>query len=157
MPPRPGGPTLSSMRDRHVPLLCGSCRQPLGCQEDICGHCGAPVRRARPSRREVSARHPRARNGPYRVRRAARPHGPVTRRVVADPSWAEDFARRRRERAEAQAHAGQEARELAAAIEADDVRYQRLSRRLEAFGSRLEVVRAEQAGSPAHRALVSHR
>jgi hypothetical protein len=105
----------------------------------------------------VSARHRRARHGPYRIRRAARPHGPAARRVVADPSWAQDFARRRRERAEAQADAKLEARELAAAIEADDAGYRRLSRRLDAFGARLEAVRAEQADSPAHLALVSHR
>jgi len=145
------------MRDRHIPLLCDSCRQPVGCQEDTCDHCGAPVRRARPSRSEVSTRRRRAGHGPYRIRRAARPHGPVTRRVAADPSWAEDFARRRRERAEAQADAKLEARELAAAIEADEAGYRRLSRRLDAFGSRLEAVRSEQADSPAHLALASHR
>jgi len=105
----------------------------------------------------VSSRHQRARHGPQRIRRAARPHGPVTRRVVADPSWAEDFARRRHERAEAHAHARRQTRELAAAIAAEEAGYRRLCRRLDAFGSRIAAVRAEQADSPAHRALVSHR
>jgi hypothetical protein len=105
----------------------------------------------------VSSRHQRTRHGPQRIRRARRPHGPVTRRVVADPAWADAFARRRRERAEARTNAEQEARELAAAIEAGDAGYRRLCRRLDDFGARVEAVRARQAASPAHRALVSRR
>jgi hypothetical protein len=29
------------MRNRHFPRLCGSCRAPMGRQEDTCWHCGA--------------------------------------------------------------------------------------------------------------------
>jgi hypothetical protein len=63
---------------------------------------------------------------------------------VADPRRAEDFARRRRERVEARAHAQHAARDLAAAIDVGDAGYRRLRRRLDDFGTRLEVVRASQ-------------
>jgi hypothetical protein len=127
----------------------------MGCQEDTCDRCGAHLRRAH---RGPSSWHQLPRHGPERVRRAgAHRRGPVTQRVVADPAWADDFARRRREHAEGRAHAAEDARELATAIEAGDATYGRLSRRLDDFGARVDVVRARQADSPAHRALVSHR
>jgi hypothetical protein len=90
----------------------------------------------------------RARHGPQRSRRASAPrarrHGPAPRRVVADPRRAEDFARWQRERAEARAHNRHAASELAAAIDVGDAGYRRLRRRLDDFGTRLEVVRAAQ-------------
>ena len=44
------------MRQRHVPVLCGSCHGPVSCQEDTCWRCGARVHRAHSSRREVCSR-----------------------------------------------------------------------------------------------------
>jgi hypothetical protein len=106
--------------------------------------------------RGPSSWHQRARHGPDRVRPAgARRRAPVTPRLVADPAWAAGFARRRREHAEGRAHAAQDARELAGAIAASGTRYDRLRRRLDDFGARVEAVRAHEAASPAHRALVS--
>jgi hypothetical protein len=72
------------------------------------------------------------------------------------PTRAEDCARWRRERIAAHALTVRSARELATAIEAGNRRYRRLSRRIDDFGRRIEVVRAAQMASPAHRALVSH-
>ena len=52
------------IRQRHVPLLCGSCQGPLSRQELTCWRCGARVGRSRSSRRGGSSRRQRTRRGP---------------------------------------------------------------------------------------------
>ena len=54
------------IRQRHVPLLCGSCQGPLSRQELRCWRCGARVGRSRSSRRGGSSRRQRPRRGPHR-------------------------------------------------------------------------------------------
>jgi hypothetical protein len=68
------------------------------------------------------------------VGRAGRPAG--------TPSRADDHARWQRERAEARAHTKQVTQELADAIDVGDAACRRLGRRLDAFGTRLDAVRA---------------
>lgn len=142
------------IRERHVPLLCGSCQHPMSCQENTCWRCGATVRRSRSRLGEGSSRHrrTRTRTGPDRSRRAALRRGSARRRPVAVPphengragpvpTWAADYARRQRERAESRARAKRSARALAAAIAAGEADYRGLRRRLDRYGARLAAVR----------------
>jgi hypothetical protein len=57
------------------------------------------------------------------------------------PSWADDYARRQRERLAARAGAEHATQELAAAIDAGDAAYRRLRHRLDYYGTSLEAAR----------------
>lgn len=139
--------------DRHVPLLCGSCHGPMSRQELTCWRCGARVRSS--SRYGSSSRGGKTRRGPHslrwRVSVQRRPHvvPPRTHRVAATgPSWAEEHARRQRERAEARSRTKDVTRELEDAIEAGDAGYRRLRRKLDDYGTRLEAVRVRLVPAP---------
>ena len=75
---------------------------------------------------------------PSRARGAAGRRGPAR----GDRSRADDHARWQRERAESRAHTKQVTLELAEAIEVGDAACRQLGRRLDAYGNRLEAVRA---------------
>jgi hypothetical protein len=68
--------------------------------------------------------------------------------AAAGSGWAEDHARRLRERAEARSRSKDVTRELAAAIDAGEAGYQRLSQDLADYGTRLDAVRARLAPAP---------
>jgi hypothetical protein len=57
-------------------------------------------------------------------------------------TWDEECSRRRREHLADHARTEQAARDLTAAIDVGDAGYQRLRRRLDAYGTRLDAVRA---------------
>jgi hypothetical protein len=83
------------------------------------------------------------------ARRRANIVAPHTDRVAAaGPSWAEDHARRRRERTEARRRTKDATRELTVAVDAGEAGYRRLRRELEDYGSRLEAVRSRLAPGP---------
>ena len=149
------------MRQRHVPLLCGSCQAPTGCQEDRCWRCGATVRRAGSSRRglhrtplcrgrlRVVASAPRA---PLRrgsgMRRAAAVPSRRSGGSAAAPSRAEDHTRWQRERVGARDRTRQVTLELTAAIDVGDAAYRRLRLRLDKYGTRLDAVHARLYRDP---------
>ena len=121
------------MRQRHAPLLCGSCRAPTSCQENTCWRCGATVRRTRSSRRGQH-RTPLCR-GRLRGPASAPAAAPMT-----TPAGSENVPARDRTR--------QVTLELTAAIDVGDAAYRRLRLRLDKYGTRLDAVHARLYRDP---------
>jgi hypothetical protein len=136
----------------------------LGRQEDACWRCGEAVRHVHFSGHRPndpappSARRPHhsdaLASGVRRGRSAARAvvafevreSRPVEPQPV--PCRAEDLARRRAQRLDAERRRRQELRELAAAIDRGDAAHRRLCERLDEFGARLAVVRLTLSTMP---------
>jgi hypothetical protein len=76
------------------------------------------------------------------LRRGPAPRRAVVVRPHGDRRRAEDHARWQRERAESRARTKQVTLELAEAIDAGDAACRQLGRRLDAYGTRLDAVRA---------------
>jgi hypothetical protein len=138
------GPTVGVMLERHVPLLCGSCRAPIGRQEAICWRCSAVVRHGQGSPRSAYRRR-RAPCGSHRIHHVGATVSPRRRRPTAPagaagPTRADDCARWQRERAEAHALTVRSTRDLATAIAVGVAGYRRLRQRLDDFGTRLAAV-----------------
>jgi hypothetical protein len=138
------GPTVGVMLDRHVPLLCGSCRAPIGRQEEICWRCGAMVRCGHGSPRSAYRRQ-RPPRGSHRIHHVVatlspRRSRPTAAAGTAGPTRAEDCARWQRERTEAHALTVHSTRDLATTIAVGEAGYRRLRQRLDDFGTRLAAV-----------------
>jgi hypothetical protein len=117
-------------------------------QEDACWRCGARVRHVELRGRQVHHGMPRPARPPRRVTRRLASHGSASRRQDALPSRAVIHARSQAERAAGERRQQQAQHELATAIGAGDAAYQRLSDRLDDFGTRLAAARLTLRLSP---------
>jgi hypothetical protein len=70
---------------------------------------------------------------------------------AAGSGWAEDHARRLRERTEARSRTKKVTRELAATIDAGEAGYRRLRQDLDDYGTRLDAVRVRLVPAPRRR------
>jgi hypothetical protein len=121
-------------------------------QEDACWRCGAGVRHVHVTgRRTHDAILPPPRRADHRLapRAAVALEVRDAGRANPLPSRAEQCARWRAERLDANRRQKRQARELAAAIDVGDAAYRRLRQRLDDFGTRLAVVRLTLSASPA--------
>jgi len=141
----------------------------MGRQEDACWRCGARVRHVHVSGRRTHdailppPRAPEQDALACLVRRRRADHRLASRAAVALevreagranplPSRAEQHARWRAERLDANRRQKEQARELAAAIDVGDAAYRRLRQRLDDFATRLAVVRLTLSATPGGRA-----